>query len=70
MRETRREYCLGLEFYMSPETGLSAIENDENGNQGTYQYLTPQEAIDWLSAWMEGKDWIRAARYERERAHA
>ncbi len=50
--------------------GLCGAENDEDGNQNTYQYLTPQEANNWMQAWLVGDRWSRAAHYVQERAHA
>lgn len=70
MHEKNRRYCIGLELYVSPDMGLCGVENDEDGNQGTYQYLTPQEAMNWVSAWLVGERWSRASHYVQERSHA
>lgn len=70
MQESKRNYLPGLEFYVSPDMGLCGIENDKRGQQSTYQYLSPQEASDWMAAWTEGKHWHRQPGYEHERTHA
>lgn len=70
MHESKRTYCPGLEFYSSPDMGLCGIENDKNGTQRTYQYLVPDEATEWMAAWLDGREWSRPPRFERERSHA
>lgn len=52
MRQTDPKYHPGLEFYVHPSMGLCGIENDARGDQGTYQYLTPDEALEWLRIWL------------------
>ena len=75
MHEAKKSYCPGLEFYSSPDMGLCGIENDKNGSQRTYQYLTVQEAQEWTVDWLNGKSWQREwrsneHRYAKERSHA
>jgi hypothetical protein len=75
MHEAKKSYCPGLEIYSSPDMGLCGIENDARGNQSTYQYLTVQEAQEWMQTWLDGKSWRRnflpgEHKYARERNHA
>lgn len=65
MRETKKSYHRGLEFYTSPDMGLCGIENDEGGGQHTYQYLTTKEATEWVQTWVNGQIWHRQSNVER-----
>lgn len=70
MQEAKKSYHRGLEFYYTPSMGLCGIENDKDGHQSTYQYLSAHEAADWVAAWIDGVRWNRQPGYEHERAHA
>lgn len=59
MHEAEKRYLPGIEFYMAPGMGLCGVQNDSLGNQRTAQYLDPNEASEWLIAFIKGKDWHR-----------
>ena len=59
MKEAVKAYCEGLEFYRHPEMGLCGVENNTEGAQHTYQYLTDEEAKEWINKWLIGEHWSR-----------
>lgn len=61
MHEAAKRYLPGIEFYMAPGMGLCGVQNDARGNQRTAQYLDPNEASEWLVAFIKGEEWRRSA---------
>ena len=59
MHEAEKRYLLGIEFYMAPGMGLCGVQNDSAGNQRTAQHLDPNEATEWLVAFLRGDEWRR-----------
>jgi hypothetical protein len=60
VKEKPTKWYPGIEFYVHPAMGLCGEQTDENGTQSTYQYLTPEEASDWVSAWLKEEKWERS----------
>lgn len=60
MREKPTRYYPGIEFSRTDDMGLTATTNDENGNGGTYGYLTDDEAKEHFEAWLNGEQWVRS----------
>lgn len=61
MHEAKKRWLPGIEFYVAPDMGLCGISNDSGGNQRTVQYLTREEAVEWLATWLAGEHWNRRA---------
>lgn len=59
MRQAAPKYHPGIEFYVTPDMGLCGVTNDSGGNQRTAQYLTQDEAVEWLETWLAGAHWKR-----------
>lgn len=65
MRQRPPTYNLGLEFHHDLAMGLCGIQNDESGTSFTYQYLSSEEAADWLATWLKGEKWTRSPHSHR-----
>lgn len=68
MHEAEKRWLPGIEFYMAPGMGLCGVQNDERGTQRTAQYLDPNEASEWLLAFLKGEKWVRTRTSNQDRS--
>lgn len=59
MHEAKKRWLPGIEFYVAADMGLCGVSNDSDGNQRTAQYLSSDEAVEWLTTWLDGEQWKR-----------